>query len=167
MRSRLLKVITTSVGAALICGLGILSSLHSSVQLEHERLKLRNDFKNPEDVVRYYCARDASGFVWSGLLDSERRAFTLWREAPQQDSFYIAKKYDVVPLGGAAQTATVEVRYQLTGVGDAHGTRLPAVQPEMRVKFSLKKIDGAWKIAKPGPESLAPVVLESKFPFGQ
>lgn len=141
--------------------------LGASAQLEHERLRLRNDFKKPEEVVRYYCARDASGFVWSGLLDVERRAFTLWREAPQQDSFFIARKYDVVPLASAGQSATVEVRYELTGIGDAHGTRMPPAQPELRIRFDLKKIDGAWKIAKPDAARLAPVVLESKFPFGQ
>jgi DNA repair exonuclease SbcCD ATPase subunit len=57
---------------------------------EHQKLRVTNDFASPNEVVAYYAARDASGFVWSGLLDVERRAFTTWSEAPAQDTFYVA-----------------------------------------------------------------------------
>src|SRR5690349_9505755 len=60
--------------------------------LQHERLQLENRYKNPEEVIRYYVNRDASGFIWSGLLDSERKAFTLWKEVPNHETFYIAKR---------------------------------------------------------------------------
>lgn len=132
---------------------------------QHERLRVRNTFKSPEEVVSYYCARDASGFIWSGLLESERRAFTTWREAPQHELFYIARKYELVSAPNAhanADSATVEVRYELTAMGDAHGTRSPAPRP-YSVTFSLKRVGGAWKIAKPDSAELPPVVLESKF----
>jgi hypothetical protein len=143
------------------------SSVQSSV-LQHERLRVRNNFKTPEEVVSYYCARDASGFVWTGLLDSERTAFTSWAEAPQVDSFYIAKSYQVHPgekTSPDAARATVSVSYDLAAVGDAHGTRNPPPQPSYQVQFDLKKINGAWKIVKPDYAEIAPVVLESKFPY--
>ena len=132
--------------------------------VQHQRLKIRNDFKSPVEVVDYYCARDASGFVWSGLLDLERRNFTLWKEVPQQDSFFVAKKYEIVGSTVGRDTAIVEVRYELLAIGDAHGTRMPAPAKEMSVTFELKRASGIWKIAKPDAARLAPVVLESKFP---
>lgn len=137
--------------------------VHSSPTVEHERLRLRNTFQTPDEVVKYYCGRDASGFVWSGLLDIERRAFTLWKELPQQDSFYIAQKYDVLPAKIKKDEATVEVQYNLIGVGDAHGTVMPATEKERRVTFFLKKDQGLWKIANPEGQQMAPVVLASKF----
>jgi hypothetical protein len=143
------------------------SSLQGSV-LQHERLRVRNTFKTPEEVVSYYCARDASGFVWSGLLDAERKAFTVWSEAPSQDSFYVAKNYEVNPgrlEGGAHDRAVVQVRYQVTAIADAHGTKMPVPRPELVVNFDLQKIGGAWKIARPAPTEISPVVLESKFPM--
>jgi hypothetical protein len=135
---------------------------------EHERLRIRNDFKTPEEVVEYYCARDASGFVWSGLLDAERAAFTLWQQAPQQDSFYIAKKYEIHPVKtNSKDEAIVEVMYELSGIGDGNGSRVPKTgqDNQHRVRFDLRKVNGRWKIEKPSPNEIAPVVLESKFPF--
>ena len=162
-------------GAFLIAALALAANLvlerggarvHGSATLEHERLRLRNDFKKPEEVVNYYCARDASGFVWSGLLDAERSAFTLWKEAPQRDSFYIASAYEIRRRKAAddAQQAVVDVHYTITGIGDGHGTRMPSPLPELKVTFNLKKISGSWKISKPESTQLSPVVLESKFP---
>ncbi len=151
----------------LIAGAMGTSSLQGSV-LQHERLRVRNTFKTPEEVVSYYCARDASGFVWSGLLDAERKAFTTWGEAPSQDSFYVASDYKVNPgrlEGSTKDHAVVQVRYQVTGIADAHGTKMPAPRPELVVNFDLKKVGGAWKIARPAPGEISPVVLESKFPL--
>jgi hypothetical protein len=150
---------------ALAVGLGSLSSSVQSSILEHERLRVRNTFKTPAEVVSYYCARDASGFVWSGLLDAERAAFTAWAEAPQQDSFYIASKYEVNPAEPATgDHASVRVRYELAGIGDAHGTRTPPPSRELSVTFDLKRVAGTWKIIKPDASEISPVVLESKFP---
>lgn len=146
--------------------LGWQASLAYGTLSGHERLKLRNDFKNPEDVVRYYCARDASGFIWSGLLESERRAFTLWREVPQHDSFYVARKYEIRTAKITSQDqAQVEVIYDLVGVSDGNGTLDPSRETSRRVVFNLKRIGGQWKIAEPDSGKIAPVVLESKFPF--
>jgi hypothetical protein len=141
-------------------------SVQSSL-LKHERLRIRNTFKTPEEVVSYYCSRDASGFVWSGLLDAERKAFTNWPDSPQVDSFYLAKSYEIHPAGAklppTASQASVDVTYHLLGVGDAHGTLSPPPRPDYRVRFDLAKIDGVWKIVRPGAPEIAPVVLESKF----
>jgi hypothetical protein len=136
--------------------------------IAHERLRVRNTFKTPEEVVAYYCARDASGFVWSGFMDAERTAFTVWSDAPQQDSFFIAKKYQVHPserIGHDPNRATVEVRYELAAIGDAYGTRVPAPRTDYKVSFDLLKVNGAWKISKPDSAEISPVVLESKFPL--
>ena len=141
------------------------SSLQGSI-LEHERLRVRNNFKTPEEVVSYYCARDASGFVWSGLLDAERKAFTLWSEAPAQDSFYVAREYKVKPgrLRDSSH-AVVDVLYDLTAISDAHGSKLPVPKSEFTVHFDLKRVQGAWKITLPLSNEISPVVLESKFPL--
>ncbi len=131
-------------------------------------MRVRNHFKTPEEVVAYYCARDAAGFVWSGLLESERAAFTLWHNTPQQDSFFIAKKYKVHAgemIAHEKDRASVEVTYELAGVGDAHGTRAPATQTDYKVIFDLKKVSGVWKIIKPDSGEISPVILEAKFPF--
>lgn len=142
-------------------------TVSQSTTPQHERLRLRNTFKTPEEVVSYYCARDASGFIWSGLLDAERRAFTLWNDAPQQDSFYVARKYEVTrshPVAHKKDQATVDVRYEVTAIADAHGSRMPPPRQDLVVSFNLKRVDGVWKISKPDAAEIAPVVLESKFP---
>lgn len=152
-------------------GLILLSLCFSSVftqnTVQHERLKVRNDFSNPEDVVKYYCSRDASGFVWSGLLEIERKAFTTWDRVPQSDTFYVAREYKVHPArmsGASANEAHVEVQYALTGIGDGNGTTQTPPIPTHKVKFSLKKTsDGKWKIVSPASKDIAPVVLEQKF----
>jgi hypothetical protein len=160
MRTGLLAV------AALAAACGALgnSSLQGSV-LAHERLRVKNTFKSPDEVVAYYCARDASGFVWSGLLESERQAFTTWPEVPEQDSFYIAKDYKISPVKRlGADHATVGVRYAVLAIADAHGTRMPVSKPELLVEYDLKKVGGQWKIVKPAAKEISPIVLESKFP---
>ncbi len=158
------RILAAAVLFAALAGAG---SVQSSI-LQHERLRVRNTFKTPEEVVAYYCARDASGFVWSGLLDAERTAFTNWTDAPQVDSFYIAKSYEVRPsekIGHDVNRAAVAVNYRLLAVGDAHGTRSPAPHSEYSVIFDLAKTNGTWKIVKPGYSQIAPVVLEAKFPY--
>lgn len=138
----------------------------------HERLRVRNVFSSPVDVVRYYVSRDASGFVWSGLLDIERRAFTTWKSAPQTESFYIAKEYKIEQESATERGKTlpkdealVRVQYSLAGMGDAHGTFTPSLESRRQVTFHLKKVGGQWKIHSPAPEEISPVVLESKFPY--
>ena len=131
----------------------------------HEPLQIKNTFSHPEDVVRYYCGRDASGFVWSGLLDIERLAFTVWKESPQKDSFYIAKDYDIKAKEVGSDRAEVEVTYHLIGIGDAFGTRYPPYKNPYQVTFQLKRVSGSWKIEKPEPAEIAPVVVEAKFGY--
>lgn len=137
----------------------------SALAAEHEPLRARNSFKTPEEVVRYYCARDGEGFIWSGMLDVERSAFTLWKEAPQQDAFFIARKFDVQSARyspSMPDRAKVEVRYDLVGISDAHGTRMPVDQSDYSVFFELKKVGAVWKIVTPDFNAIAPIVLESK-----
>ncbi len=132
----------------------------------HEPLRIVNTFKTAEEVVRYYAARDASGFVWSGLLDTERQSFTTWKEVPEHDSFLVASRYEVIPIEErhGHDEASIEVRYNVLGIGDGQGTLVPADQPIHRVRFDLKRIQGKWKIVSPVPQNVSPVVLESKFP---
>ena len=134
-----------------------------AVPTNHEPLQVNNTFHSPEEVMKYYCARDASGFVWSGLLDVERRAFTLWKELPELDSFFVARDYQIVPLKIDGAEALIEVRYQILGIGDAHGTLMPTSPSERRVTFKLIRDQGSWKIALPEAAAIEPVVLASKF----
>jgi len=152
---------------SLISLIFLTTTLHASTAMPaatHERLQVRNTFKTPEEVVRYYCGRDASGFVWSGLLDIERRNFTLWKELPQHDSFFIATSYEIKPARLQGDSAEVEVHYLLEGMGDAHGTIMPPPEPEISVVFQLRRTEGAWKIADPDSGQITPFVLASKFP---
>lgn len=151
----------------LLMVLGLVNSSQSQSPNAHERLRVRNTFATPAEVVSYYVGRDASGFVWSGLLDVERRAFTTWDRAPEADSFIVAKGFEIQPTEASRKDpnqATVEVRYDVVGVGDGHGTRMPVKNPVRTVRFVLQRVSGQWKIARPLPGDLAPVVLESKFP---
>lgn len=154
------------LGIALLLEGGI-ATVRSSVNIQHQRLLPKNTFKTPDEVVRYYCARDASGFVWSGLLEVERRNFTLWNEVPQADSFYIARSYEVGKPKIQGEQASVPVTYQLVGVGDAFGTKNPPKVTPYLVTFNLVKQAGAWKIRSPDSGEIAPVVVEEKFPYAR
>ena len=132
--------------------------IFSAAQAATPSLRVKNDFKMPEEVIRYYCARDAEGFIWSGLSDPERLAFTLWTTAPEPDSFLIARSYQVLPAKIEGETAQVEVRYQIIALSDAHGTRMPAPDPKLSVTFVLKKANGSWRIIKPAPNQIFPVL---------
>jgi len=151
----------------LIIGLSVATlspSLHASVKT-FERMKLLNTFTKPEEVIKYYCARDAQGFVWAGLLDGELKAFTLWPTAPAYDSFYVATKYEIgPPQYASAEQASVEVKYDVKAISDGHGTVVPIDNRKRNIVFELKKDRGSWKIAEPGPSSLPPVLLESFLP---
>ncbi|MCC7440425.1 MAG: hypothetical protein IT285_02260 [Bdellovibrionales bacterium] len=136
--------------------------------LAHERLRLRNTFKSPEDVVRYFCARDASGFVFTGMLDSERRAFTLWKGVPETDAFFVATKYQVGKARYPTKSpdeAEITVTYELAGVSDLHGTRSPSPQGERKVKFGLKRVNGSWRIESPEAHQISPTLLQGRFPI--
>lgn len=140
----------------------------AQLPLSHERLRYQNIFKTPEEVIEYYCARDASGFVWSGLLEVERKAFTLWDQVPSLDSFFVASKYDVGKsrfLNNEKTEAAVDVSYDLIAISDGNGSRFPVTASKRQVTFTLKKLKGQWKILRPAPAEIASVVLESKFPF--
>ncbi len=130
---------------------------------EHQHLVFQNHFHKPEEVIEYYCNRDASGFVWSGLLEVERKAFTLWQSIPQNDSFYIAKDFRIHSAVVSGSNAKVQVDYSVIAVGDAHGSRTPPFSPIYSVTFELKRVGGSWKIQSPHPSEIAPVVLEDKF----
>ncbi len=139
-----------------------------SQSLTHERLRLQNTFTSPEEVVQYYCGRDASGFIWSGLLDGERKAFTEWDRAPISDSFYVARGYRILEtLRKGNDEAQIKVRYDILGIGDAHGTLVNEgpIPRERSVLFLLRRVKGRWRIARPGVEEIAPVVVESKFRY--
>ncbi len=131
-------------------------------------LKTANDFKTPLEVVQYYCARDAAGFIWNGMTEAERKAFTLWKEAPQSESYWIADQYEITPLQTPSNDqALIEVHYTLSAQSDAHGTHLLPAQKDLRVVFVLKKIKQQWKIEKPGAGEIEPVVVGSSFPLRQ
>ncbi len=142
----------------------VVASLVAIADDSHERLRVRNTFQTPDEVVRYYVGRDASGFVWSGLLEIERKAFTTWAETAAHETFFVSSSVSIGKPSIKSDHAQVEVIYRITGMGDAFGARLPAPPPpEKKVTFGLVKQNGQWKINEPKPQALAPVVLDSKF----
>ncbi len=140
-------------------------SAQTNLQPTHEKLRVRNTFQNPEDVVRYYCSRDASGFVWSGLLEIERRAFTLWQAVPEREMMFVARSFQVAAAKREGDRAWVDVEYDLVGMADIHGTFQPVARPPKRkVTFELRKSGTAWKIASPDAGEITPVVVDRLFP---
>ncbi len=128
------------------------------------RLEVRNKYSAPEETLRYYLERDAAGFVYSGLLDVERREFTEWSEAPAAESYYVARTYQVSkPLKGSpAGEAAIDVEYDLIRLQDASGGAMPVSKPKRKVRFILRKDSaGHWRIASPAAKDIVPVVIET------
>jgi hypothetical protein len=127
----------------------------------HTPLRTRNDFKTPEEVVLYFCNRNAEGFLWLGLTESERKEFTLWKTVPSYDSYFLAKKFQIFPTRFLdINRVEIQVEYDLTGLSDAHGTRMPPPQLKYRVTFELKKIQKKWLILEPSSSKIMPILKE-------
>lgn len=155
LRSTVILILTLTVPFTTLAG-----------PAKHTQLRTQNTFSTPEEVVNYYCSRDSEGFILTGMLDSERSAFTHWRESPKSDSCYISKNHRLGPtryLNPDRTLAEIPVTYDLAGIGDADGIQLPAPRPTHQVTFRLRKIDGRWKIESPTPSALSPVVSEGTF----
>ncbi|MEZ0229923.1 MAG: tetratricopeptide repeat protein, partial [Planctomycetota bacterium] len=89
---------------------------------EYEPLRLKNDFQEPKQVVEYVLARAASGTYWSGLLDSERAAFTsmprpgeigVWNAS--QESFVLCDGYSVDGFSSGENPEVGSVRVTVKG----------------------------------------------------
>jgi hypothetical protein len=161
-----------SIQLALAGGIAAYFSSHSiaattqspPANASHEKLRFKNTFKTPEDVVRYYCARDASGFVYTGLLDVERRSFTLWTSVPEPEGFYVARSYKIGETSISGNKATIPVTYDVIALSDAFGTQIPPSSRPLVVTFHLlRSADGQWKIQLPDSAEIAPVVLQGRF----
>lgn len=127
--------------------------------------RYRNDFATPDEVVRYYVGRDASGYVWHGLLDAEREAFTTWEVSPQSESFLVANIIEIEPSEIESSKASILVRYKIQYMSDGNAI-LSAVPAEDRlVTFYLELSDDRWQIVSPSPSAIQPVVLASSVPF--
>ena len=161
------KIFITFESAALSLLALLISVSDSSSPTERQQALFLNKFEKPSDVVRYYCERDAAGFVWSGFMTAEREEFTLWPENPRSESFYIAKKYTIKSesIETGKNDASITVHYELTGTGDGYGNMSSAPGEDYYVTFRLKKIDGRWKIYQPLSKNVHPVVLQAHFPF--
>ena len=147
-----------------LLSLTLITMLVADPNQEHQPLMYQNKFKNPQKVVNYYVKRDASGFVWSGLLDIERRKFTTWESIPNQDSFYFASNYQIKKQKIHNKQAQFKVSYHILGIADAHGTLMATDKEKHSVVFKLVKNDGKWKIAQPSPNQLMPVIVERHAP---
>lgn len=148
--------------------LGLLNEDLAPLQLahakNHRRLEIVNRFRSAEEVLAYFLDRDAEGFVWSGLLDSERQEFTTWKKSPAQDSFHLATRVRVSPVnpGSTASRRIMSVTYDLDSMRDAAGTSAPPPSRKLTVRFILVREEGKWKIAEPSEEQFIPVLLQSR-----
>lgn len=137
----------------------------SGIEGPRPSLRLSNDFKTPEALIQYYCARDAWGFFWAGMMELERATLTTWKAAHAAETFFISKSTRISKAKFEGESkATVEVRYELEGIGDGFGTRAPASEPVRKVTFQLQKIGDQWRITGPEPEKLPPVVDQAHAP---
>ncbi len=143
---------------------GVLAPLQLAHAKNHRRLEIINRFRSAEEVLAYFLDRDAEGFVWSGLLDSERQEFTTWRKSPAHDSFHLATRVRVSPVnpGSTASRRIMSVTYDLESMQDAAGTSAPPPSRELTVRFILVREEGKWKIAEPSEEQFVPVLLHSR-----
>ena len=135
-------------------------------QGERPKLIVSNQFESPESVLRHYCARDAWGFIWSGMMQAELRALTQWKFAPQTEGFQVIQGYSF----GTTQVVSpsevsIPVTYQVLGVGQASGAFVPLDTEALQhartqtVRYRLRKINGRWKIVSPEPTQIEPRVL--------
>jgi len=142
------------------------SSKENIEKSPYRKIEFKNQYQDPQDVVRYFCERDASGFVWSGLLGIEIQEFTNWPRALGHSEFYIAKSYKIQPTtypNKNSETAFVKVIYNLLAIGNANNTRLPVNENKKIINYKLKKLNGKWKIISPAFYEIYPIVVESKF----
>lgn len=132
---------------------------------EDVKLKLRNDFSKPEDVIRYYTSRDAAGFVWAGMLNQEVKAFTTWPELAQHENFLVAKSFTIKPTRVFAKDrVAIDVIYNIKYMSDFEGTEFEVKTPQLIRTFILAKISEKWKIIQPSPHDASPIILESNLP---
>jgi hypothetical protein len=128
------------------------------------RLQIMNRFETAEKALSYFLGRDAAGFLWSGYLESERSEFTTWKSSPAQDSFYLARKYEIRSdqEQSASDQKSFLVDYHLESIRDSAGTITPAPEPTRTVRFVLKKTDGKWKVAEPDDARYVSVLISSQ-----
>jgi hypothetical protein len=132
----------------------------------------KNTFPSPEAALRHFCARDAWGFVWSGLLRKEIEALTLWKTPPLSDGFHVIQGYSLgATVKLSANEVEIPVTYQSLGTGQGNGAFVPAGRnpaagrsgpPEPVteiVRYRLRKVQGQWKITSPEATQIEPRVL--------
>lgn len=135
-------------------------------RMQGTSFRFRNDFETPDEVVRYYVGRDASGYVWHGLLNAEREAFTTWEFGPRNESFLVANDIEIQPSEIESDRASIVVHYKIQNMSDGNAVRSPLVPPEDHiVTFELELNDDQWRIVSPLPHEIVPVVLASSVPF--
>jgi hypothetical protein len=127
----------------------------------HRRLEIENQFSSAEESLRYFLARDAAGFVWSGYLDSEREEFTTWKTTPSQDGFYLARKYDLKLESGKQEKdrKAFIVAYELESIRDSAGTISPSIEKVRTVRFVMKKTGDKWRVAEPDGSRYSSVLI--------
>ncbi len=117
-------------------------------------------YKTPRDAILQYTARDAHGFYWTGMLQSERQALTRWERSPQNEGAYLISRYEVGDAEVEGDKARVTVSYHLVGVTDFNGQITPPDRYLHSVTFELGRAtpqDG-WRILSPAPEAVAAYV---------
>jgi hypothetical protein len=127
---------------------------------------VKNTFESPEAVLRHFCARDAWGFVWSGMMAAEVRALTQWKFAPQTEGFQVIQGYSFGPTQSRGpDEVLIPVTYQVLGVGQASGAFVPLDSEALQaartqvVRYRLTRVAGRWKIVSPEPTQIEPHVL--------
>ncbi len=135
------------------------------------KLSARNDFKTAAEALNYFLSRNHAGFTWAGMTSFERALLTTWKVSPQRETFWLVSSYEVSPAQPDIpdpDVAAFEVKYTLSGLGDAFGRiQKPLIKPDMRLFFRLRKQAGTWKIEKPEATRFSPVILESAYRQGQ
>lgn len=143
-----------------------LLAFEAFMQSARAELRVTNAFQTPRQVLEHFLKRDSEGFVFSGLLESERQALTYWKESPSQDTFYVAKSHKITERKAEKeQEAAFDVDYDLVSIADAHGTLVPLARrlSKKRVMYVLRKdAQGRWKIARPEARSIVPILSQKR-----
>lgn len=113
---------------------------------------INSKFLSAEEVVDTYCKSDESGAqAWSSDWKAKIQPYTDWHVDPKWDQANVIKTYKILNTIENDGMADVTVLYDVLGTLSSApiGFDFKPGLKQKKVVYSLTKIDGKWKIARP------------------
>ena len=108
-------------------------------------------------AVREFCRLDYMGGRLSADGWKQMKPLTTWGDSSAWRTFRIISRFDQTDENAGTHTARIAVRYIPVGVFELGIGFTPSTDPD-HVTFTVKDIDGAWRIDTTDPEPLFPQV---------